>query len=195
MVIAPRVGVGPRGVRVRALVGGDVRALHRAITESVEHLRPWMPWIDDEPQSLEQRGAFIDGARRRWSAGGDLTAGIFVVGTLVGCCGLHRRIGPHGLEIGYWIHPASTRRGYATDAARLLTTAAFGDPSIECVEIRHDRANGASGAVAGRLGFQLAAASSREIRAPGEVGVEWQWRMDRRDWVERHPPAPTDQAE
>ena len=31
--------------------------MHDAVTESIEHLRPWMPWIADEPVTVEQRRA------------------------------------------------------------------------------------------------------------------------------------------
>lgn len=60
--------------------------------------------------------------------------GIFRDGAAVGSCGLHRRVGPGGLEIGYWIHPAVLRRGLATEAARLLTDAAFSVPGIDRVD-------------------------------------------------------------
>ncbi len=76
-------------------------------------------------------------------------------GELVGSSGLHRRIGPGGLEIGYWIHPRHLRRGLATEVARQLTDRAFADPSVDRVEIHHDRANAASGGVPAKLGFEL----------------------------------------
>lgn len=45
------------------------------------------------------------------------------------------RIGPGGLETGYWVHQAHTRRGLATAAAAALTDAALALPGIDRVEI------------------------------------------------------------
>ena len=104
-----------------------------------------------------------------------------------GGCGLHRRIAHDGLELGYWIHPHFTRRGLATGAARLLTDAALMLSGITHVEIHHDKANVASAGVPRNLGFRLLGEVPREIEAPGEIGVECRWRMDRARWA---PPAP-----
>jgi ribosomal-protein-serine acetyltransferase len=42
----------------------DAAALHEAVVASVDHLRPWMPWIAAEPQTVEQRAALIAGWER-----------------------------------------------------------------------------------------------------------------------------------
>ena len=57
------------------------------------------------------------------------------------------RIGPGGLEIGYWVRRAYTRRGIATTAAAALVDQAFRLPGIERVEIVHDELNVASGGI------------------------------------------------
>jgi RimJ/RimL family protein N-acetyltransferase len=40
---------------------------------------------------------------------------------VIGSSGLMRRIGPGGLDIGYWLHPAWTGKGLATTAVAALT--------------------------------------------------------------------------
>ena len=111
--------------------------------------------------------------------------GIFVEGTVAGSCGLHRRLGPSALEIGYWVHRSFTRRGLATTAARLLTEAAFSRPEITHVEIHTDKANSASAGVPQRLGYRLMAERSDERNAPAELGIECVWRMERKVWERR----------
>jgi RimJ/RimL family protein N-acetyltransferase len=157
----------------------DAEAQARAIGESLEHLRPWMPWIAGEPKSREERVAMIRGweAERRARTGEYFA--VWLDGAVVGSCGLHRRIGPAGLEIGYWIHPAHVRRGLATEVARQLCELAFAEPEIEYVEIHHDRANVASGGVPAKLGFELVGDTPRAPEAPGEEGVERVWRLTR----------------
>jgi len=173
------------GVLLRGWRVADAEALARAVMESEDHLRPWMGWTAGEPQTLEERRAMLAEREREWRAGGDVMLGIFVGETVAGSCGLHRRLGPTALEIGYWVHPSFTRRGLATTAARLLTQAALSGPEITHVEIHTDKANSASAGVPQRLGYRLVAESPRERHAPAEVGIEGVWRMDREVWERR----------
>ena len=160
----------------------DAEILARAVTESADHLRPWMAWIAHEPLSIEERRAMLAQTEARWAGGGDVMLGIFKDGHVAGSTGLHRRIGPGGLEIGYWIHPRFTRQGLATRAAGLLTSAAFSIPGIDRVEIHHDKANVASAGVPRKLGFALLEERPDPIDSPGEVGVECIWRLERGTW-------------
>lgn len=173
---------GPGGVIVRRWVPADAEALSAAVGESVEHLRPWMGWVAQEPLAPERRREMIAEWEERWRRGGDLVAGIFVDGRVAGGCGLHDRIGPDGLEIGYWLHPAFVGRGIVTTAAILLTDAAFTLQRITHVEIHHDKANQRSGAVPRRLGYRLIDESPDEPEAPAEVGISCTWRVTRDAW-------------
>jgi RimJ/RimL family protein N-acetyltransferase len=74
-------------------------------------------------------------------------------GAVVGNCSMFGDADSSGREIGYWLHPAATGRGLATLAATVLTVQAFTLPDVAYVEIIHDVANAASGAVAQRAGF------------------------------------------
>jgi RimJ/RimL family protein N-acetyltransferase len=148
-----------------------------------------MPWVTEEPLAREARIELLERWRREWEAGGDVVVGLFLGTLAVGGGGLHRRIGPGALEIGYWVHVDHVGRGYASEAASTLTTLAFTVPGIDRVEIHHDRANTASGAVPQRLGFAWAGESIDEVTAPGECGVEVRWSMTRDVWCARPPPA------
>jgi ribosomal-protein-serine acetyltransferase len=168
-----------REVLLRLWRVDDAARLGEAVAESAEHLRPWMAWMADEPQTLEQRQAILARWDAEWSDGGDAYYGIFLDGDVVGSCGLHRRLGPDALEIGYWIHAAFVRRGLATETARLLTDAAFSMPEISSVEIHHDRANLASFGVPRRLGYRFVGEQPDEATAPEDTGVECIWRIER----------------
>jgi ribosomal-protein-serine acetyltransferase len=172
-------------VVVRLWRPDDAEVLHRAVIESTEHLRPWMPWIAFEPLSVEQRRNQIDGWRQSWEDGGETAMGIFDGDAVVGATGYVARAHAPGLEIGYWTHVDYLRRGYATRAARLLTTAAFELPGITHVEIHHDKANVRSRRVPERLGFRFVGESPDEITAPGEIGVDCAWQMGAADWTQR----------
>jgi RimJ/RimL family protein N-acetyltransferase len=89
------------------------------------------------------------------------------------------RIGPSVLEIGYWVHAAYQRRGIATDAARLLTDAAFAFPDVRRVEIHCDAGNIASAGVARTLGYRLDRTVPDAIDTPGKTGRSMIWIIER----------------
>jgi RimJ/RimL family protein N-acetyltransferase len=164
----------------------DAPALVRAVTESLDHLRPFMGWIADEPQTVAQRLAFIEACRASWEAGENFPMTMVSPGDdtlIIGGTGLLRRVGPGALEIGYWVHVDHVGRGIATESSRLLTDAAFGLDGIDRVEIHHDRANVASAAVPRKLGYRVAGDVAREAQAPADTGVDHVWVMDRTAWL------------
>jgi len=170
---------------MRTWTAVDATALGTAITESLDDLLPWMPWAAGEPVAIADRKALIEQWRETWRGGGDLVLGIFDESrTVVGGTGLHRRLGPGALEIGYWVHSAHTGRGYATEVSSALTDLAFTVPGIERVEIHHDRANVASGRVPAKLGFTMVGELPRDITAPSECGITCTWRVTRDEWPE-----------
>ena len=150
---------------------GDVDELDRIIVESLDHLLPWMPWaaVHTRQTALE----FLARSEADWASGATYDYAITVDGRPVGGCSLIRRIGLGGLEIGYWIHPAWTGRGLVTMASAALVEAAFALPDVTFVEIHHDEANKASGAVPQRLGFAVVSREPDAARgaAPAESGV------------------------
>ena len=122
---------------------------------------------------------------REWHGGGDVVLGVFLDGTPIGGTGLHRRIGPEGLEIGYWIHADHTRRGYAAEVAAALTDAAFTVDGITRVEIHHDQGNVASQGVPRTLGYEYVTKNAVEAKAPSETGVNCVWVVTKDRWAGR----------
>jgi len=163
---------------VRRWTVDDAPALHEAIVASTEHLRPWMPWIAFEPQTVQQRRDLIAGWSRDWDDSAEFVYGILDLddATVVGGTGLHRRGGPNELEIGYWIHVDRAGRGLATEASRALTDAALAIADIGCVVLRHDKANVRSGAIPRKLGYRYEGDQPSPIEAPAETGVQSWWR-------------------
>jgi RimJ/RimL family protein N-acetyltransferase len=175
--------IAGQGIQLRRARVQDAEALDRALVGSLEHLRPWMPWVADEPVGLEGRRHLLASWERSWDAGGDAVYLILVDGEIAGTCGLHRRIRSGALEMGYWVAASHVRRGVATEAARLATDAAFTAHGVDRVEIHHDKANAVSGRVPARLGYRLVAEAPRTPRTPAESGVECVWRMEREEWL------------
>ncbi len=148
-------------VVVRAYTRDDVSALARAMAESLDHLHPWMAWATPEGTTEDACRRFIDDEDARRAAGTDANFGIFSnpvdghAATVLGGCGLHDRIGPGAVEIGYWLHVDATGKGLMTRVAGALGDFVLAQGGIDRVEIHCDEANQASAAVPRRLGYTL----------------------------------------
>jgi RimJ/RimL family protein N-acetyltransferase len=142
---------------IRCWSESDASKLREAVDASLAHLRPWMPWAMSEPSTLEATRARLRAYQASFIAGEDFVYGIFDSDEsyVVGGSGLHPRVGPGALEIGYWIHADWTRRGYATQVTRALTTAGLEMPGIDSIEVRCDPNNTPSRRIPEGLGFRL----------------------------------------
>ncbi|MGH9017660.1 MAG: GNAT family N-acetyltransferase, partial [Acidimicrobiales bacterium] len=161
----------------------DAPAVSEAATESLDHLEPWMPWATAEGVSPEAQRLRMSGPAWEWAADGDYSFGAFLPdGRLVAAFGLHRRIGPGALEMGYWVHAAHVGRGIATAGARALTDAGLAMAGIRRMEIHCDVANVASAAVPARLGYTMVGSEDHVPEAPGEEGRRLIWVMYEREW-------------
>ena len=165
---------------VRKYEPSDAEALVIAVTESCEHLRPWMPWIKFEPQTMTQRAELIKVWNEAWEQRTEFVMGIFLDDRVVGGTGLHLRGDVNTVEIGYWMHVDYIGKGIATRVSGALTETAFAIwPEIDTVVIVHDEVNIASGKVPARLGFEHVFTWQREPEAPGESGVMYRWEKKR----------------
>jgi RimJ/RimL family protein N-acetyltransferase len=169
--------------RMRADDAGDLAAV---VGESLEHLRPWMPWATKEAADHRTQLARISEADELWVAGTDYIYAIFAPGSgaggrdgaLAGTIGLHRKPSANAVEIGYWIAAGQTRRGYGTAAARAMTGLAVRLPGVKQVEIHVDEANVASAGIPRKLGYRLDRIEDHEPEAPGERGRRMIWLWD-----------------
>lgn len=147
VLLAPRAGLGAEMAVV--------------ITQSLAHLRPWMPWAQDAP-SAESAELVVRRMQADFMARRDLCFQIYArrpdgsAGRLLGGTGLHRiDWAVRKFEVGYWIRPEAAGQGHVSEAVRLLTVLAFGPLDARRVEIRCDTRNTRSRAVAERCGFAL----------------------------------------
>jgi RimJ/RimL family protein N-acetyltransferase len=151
----------------------DAPLLKEAIDSSLDHLRAFMDWAWAAPEPEGVIRARLREFRRSFERGDDWIYAIFSRdgSALLGGGGLHRRVGPEALEIGYWIRAGEIRRGYATEAAAAVTRAAFERCGAVRTEIHVDPANTGSLAVAERLGYVRDAMLRRRL-PPIQPGAE-----------------------
>lgn len=151
----PAYRIETKRLVVRCYNPSDAPLLAESVSESVEHLRPWMPWVHAEPEPLEEKVKRLKLFRGLFDLGQDFIYGIFNPENtkLIGGTGLHTRLGDRELEIGYWIHKDYINRGLVTESTSALIKVAFQLLRVHRVEIHCDPGNFASAAIPRKLGF------------------------------------------
>jgi RimJ/RimL family protein N-acetyltransferase len=136
-------------VTLRTPVRADAPAVAAAVQASLEAIQPWMPWATDD-YGIGHAMAWITGELEPDAVG-------FVIvdddGQIVGSCGLN------GFDVlnlranlGYWLRPDRTGRGYATAATRLVAAHGFDRLDLQRIEIIMSVENEPSRRVAERAG-------------------------------------------
>jgi ribosomal-protein-serine acetyltransferase len=152
-VVPPSETLNANGVTLRRWGTGDASALRAAVRASAAHLSPWMPWATPG-YGRDEAVDYLARSQRNWEAGEEFNYAIISGSRVVGSIGLMARIGPGGLEIGYWVDVRHVGRGIASRAAAAATAAGLAVPGVDHIEIHHDEANTASGAIPRKLGFR-----------------------------------------
>lgn len=155
----------------------DAERVARAVADNLSHLRPWMAWAGHEAAVSSVQSERLASSMERWQEGTDY--GYLLLAPdgdeLVGMCALHRKVGPGGIELGYWLTEAAVGHGHASCAAHALTTIGLALPDVDRVEIHCDEANVRSQAVPRCLGYRLDRIETDGIQAPAEIGRSMIW--------------------
>ena len=184
-IFGPAYRIHTERLILRCWDPADVPLFKAAIDASVDHLRPWMPWAQDEPQDLQAKVKLLRRFRGDFDLDRDYVYGILNrdESEVLGGTGLHARAGmpsarANALEIGYWIHAAHINQGLATETAAALTRVAFKVQAVDRVEIHCDPDNVRSAAVPRKLGFTHEATLRRRTQtAEGEYRDSMIWTL------------------
>ena len=184
--------VSPRLV-IRCWQPKDAPLLKKAIDQSREHLKPWMPWAHDKPESVVKYAERLRKWRGMFDFGQDFVFGIFdrKETVVLGGTGLHTRVGDDAREIGYWIHKDHIGAGLATETVSALLKVAFEIESIHRVEIHCDPNNKRSSAVPKKLGFTLEAVLKDRQRFFDQWLDSMIWSI----FVDQYPTSPASEIE
>ncbi len=163
----------------------DAPALHLAIQQSLDHLRPWVVWVKEEPAGLDKRIDFLRQSRGNFDLGTDFTYLVFnpAENFVIGGARLSLSHGPTVREIGYWIHKAHINQGYATEVAAALTKVAFEIDHVSLVEIHCSPKNIRSAAVPKKLAFtHEATLHNRVMDVDGNLRDSMVWSLFEADY-------------
>lgn len=153
-------------VRVRNPTEDDAPAVAAAVQASFEAISPWMVWATPDYGPAEAL---------QWITNqlpGDEDAVPFVIlddqDDIVGTCGLnHLDQLNRRANLGYWLRPDRTGRGYASGAARLVAGWAIEHLDLQRIEIIMSVENHPSRRVAERAGATYEGILRRRLRYRG----------------------------
>lgn len=165
-----------------------------AIDASDAHLRPWIPFMRDEPRSLEETAAWLCNRRAMfdnrenyvfsifYAAGGDQSESPYLGESM-----LLGRAGEGALELGYWSDCRHAGHGYGTEASAALVRVAFEHLAVNRVELHCAPQNAASIRVAEKLGFgHEATLSNRFENDLGQLQDQMIWTLFRNQFSDTH---------
>jgi RimJ/RimL family protein N-acetyltransferase len=152
---APAYRLETERLLMRCWDPADAPALRRALDRSDQHLRPWIPFMKDEPRTLSETADWLRLIRAWFDRDENYRYAVFEKdsGELAGENMLLTRAGPDALEIGYLTHLGFDGKGYANEATCAMIRVAFEIQQAGRVEIHCSPDNAASAAIPARLGF------------------------------------------
>ncbi|MBY6708728.1 GNAT family N-acetyltransferase [Rhodococcus sp. BP-241] len=177
MLTVPSDHIVTRRLTIRRETADDAAAVAASIGRNRDRLLPWLGWATEEAASVEAQTVRITRSGEQWDAGEMFDYAIVdrATGTFWGKISMHRRIGPRGVELGYWLDGAAEGRGVMTEAVAMIRDEALGLDWVDRVEIHCDAANVRSRAIPRRLGFELDRSESRVATAASETGMCTIW--------------------
>lgn len=153
-------------LELRGWSPADTAVLREALDRSAEHLRPWIPFMKDEPRTFDQTCQWLREARVNFDRDVAWHYAVFDRrdGRLLGGNMLNDRVGEGGLELGYWTIVDAVRQGIALEASRAMLRCAFELHGARRAEIHCAPENLASAAIPRRLGFTHEATLKRRAQ-------------------------------
>ncbi|CAL7959781.1 Ribosomal protein N-acetyltransferase [Gammaproteobacteria bacterium] len=162
MIDFPLPIVTPRLLLRQPIMGYvDAHEYTKAVTESMDELRPWMPWAQYHP-TVNQSEEYIRECCANWILKNnnniglplwiiEKTSGIFI-GHIV-MWNIAWDIPK--FELGFWMRTSHTHKGYTTEATNALIRYCFLQLGVRRIEIRCEAKNVRSQLIPQHLGFQL----------------------------------------
>ncbi len=140
-------------LKLRMLTARDAEPLYKITEESREHLKKWLPWLNDI-RSASDSMSFIKNSFQVYNNRQGIIAGIFFEENLVGVIGFNTLDFRNNIGyIGYWIAESWQGKGIMTKSVKALITYGFSELSLNRIDIRVAKKNKPSRAIAERLGF------------------------------------------
>ena len=151
-------------IRLRRLSVDDVTNMHTAAVESAAELEATVPWFS-RGMTVESFASWATWAVEAWERGEHYEFSIFAAdGTFLGSSGLTVDAKTTSANLQYWVRTPATKRGVASEAARLVSRWAIETLGLQRVEIFISEQNVASQRAARKSGAHFEGVLRNKIR-------------------------------
>ncbi len=160
----------------------DTSKLYRLVLENREHLREWLPWVDQmiSPSYFE---SVIPLWLQQFAEGSGLNAGIRYKGNLVGSIALQQIDWQNRqASIGYFLSEKAEGYGIMTKTVKAMLNCAFNDFELNRIEVRCGEKNKKSRAIPERLRFTIEGRIREGERINGRYHDLILYSMLAKDW-------------
>jgi len=128
-------------------------AMFKVVNENRKHLRPWFPW---EKLTLKPEDSlkYLFETEEKFKAGKKVDYGIYINNKYAGSVGIFDINKENKTaEIGYWLSDKFIKKGYTTEAVKIMEKEFFTNGNLNRIQIRCDEKNIASSGVAKKCGY------------------------------------------
>lgn len=130
-------------------------AMFKLVDQNRDHLRTWFKWVDTT-LNVEDSFKYLLKKEEDLERGEKVEYGIYIGEDYIGNISLFDiHLENKSAEIGYWLSLAHTRKGYMTEAVKILEKMAFDYLELNRIQIKVDDENQASKGVAQKSHYIL----------------------------------------
>jgi ribosomal-protein-serine acetyltransferase len=187
--VTPEIKTEIPSLKLRILKEQDAEELFLRNDQNREHLRQWMPWLD-ETKSCSDTLNFIRRSSEGATAGTQYSYALVLGGELVGVVAFNsiEKLN-RCATMGYWLAKSQMGRGYMTAAVKALMDEGFQHLELNRIQARVATANYPSQAVCDRLGLKKEGVLRQaewlydhyvDLTMNSVLRSEWEARLDRK---------------
>jgi ribosomal-protein-serine acetyltransferase len=166
---ALRTELDGESILLRPLSADDAAEMYAAAMESAAELETTMPWFSRD-MTLESFSSFAEWAEGTWNRGEHYELSIVGKdGTYLGSAGLTVDAKSMTSNLQYWVRTSGTRRGVASESARLVSRWGIETLGLQRVEIFISEHNVPSQMAARKSGAHFEGVLRRKIRWEGRA--------------------------
>ncbi len=160
-----------RNIGIRTFGNNDVVPFYEAATESIVHMKEFMPWCHPE-YSMEESEEWVTSRAQSWANADEysficysLENNMVLGGVAINQINQCHKIG----NIGYWVRKSALNQGVATEAVSLVSGFGFDTLGLNRLEIVTLPNNVASRKVAEKSGAKLEGVLRNRLYVYGEA--------------------------
>lgn len=131
------------------------QVMFRTIDSERVHLKPWFPWVD-LTQKVEDSLIYLINKEIETNNGTKVEYGIYLGEQFMGNISMFDiNLDKKSGEIGYWISSKFIRKGYTTEAVKIIESEFFNNLGLNRIQIKCAEINVASSRVAERCDYKF----------------------------------------